>query len=97
MDNVRKHVIWQILDNCPIAKLCQLLENFTTVLLKALKAFKDIIQDYLKDPLKGTGKAKAEEPKLLLSYRELTAAAQVLWIGEVIITCAQNMYKVPLE
>ena len=50
-----------ILDNCPFAQLRQLLENFISVLLKALKAFKNIIQDYLKEPPKGKGKAKAEE------------------------------------
>ena len=36
------------------------MENFTLVLLETLKAFKDIIQDYLKDPPKGKGKAKAK-------------------------------------
>ena len=86
-----------ILNNCPFAKLRQLLENFISVLLKALKAFKDIILDYLKEPLKGKGKAKAEEQRQPLSFREFAAATQVLWIGEEIITCAQNMYTLLLK
>ena len=95
--NVQLGCARQILNNCPSAELRQLLENFISILMKALKAFKDIIQDYLKDPPKGKGKAKAEEQRKPLSYREFVAAAQVLWIGEEIITCAQNMYKVLLK
>ena len=66
-----------ILDNCPFAELRQLLKNFISVILEALKAFKDIIQDYLKEPPKGKGKAKAEERRQPLSFREFAATAQV--------------------
>ena len=61
--------------------------------MKALKAFKDINLDYLKDPPSCHGKAKVEDPKPGISYKELLTAAQVLWIGEEFITCAQNLYK----
>ena len=81
------------LDRHPPQELRPLLENFIAVLLKALKAFKDIIQDNLKDPPNCKGKAKVEDPKPGISYRELSAAAQVLWIGEEFIACAQNLYK----
>ena len=83
-----------ILNGHPPDQLRPLLESFISVLLKVLKACRDIVQDYSKDPAKGRGKAKENpEPKPGLTYKELSAAAQVLWIGEELITCAQNMYK----
>ena len=52
-----------ILDTHPSQELRPLLENFITVLLKALEAFKEIIQDNIKNPSKGKGKARVEDPK----------------------------------
>ena len=76
-----------ILDKHPPQELCPLFVNFIANLLKTLKAFKDII------PHKGKSKVRVVDPKQGFSYRELWAAAQVLWIGEEFITYSQNLYK----
>ena len=89
--NVQLGCARTILDRHPPQELRPLLENFIEVLLKALKAIKDIILDYQKDPPNRQGKVMVEDSKPRISYGELSAATLMLWIGGKFITCIENL------